>query len=139
MSSNGDVKHFGSCHCGKVQFEVLAPKNLVVYDCNCSICAIKHNIHFVVAERNFKLLEGADHLACYQFNTRQAQHLFCKICGVQSFYKPRSNPDGYGINPNSLDQSTVESIKIIKYDGRNWEKSFEKEKDKPDGIQTKSK
>ena len=44
-----------------------------------------------------------------------------------------------GINPNSLDQSTVESIKIIKYDGRNWEKSFEKEKDKPDGIQTKSK
>jgi len=27
------VNHTGSCHCGAVKFEVLAPKVLKVYDC----------------------------------------------------------------------------------------------------------
>lgn len=27
------VNHTGSCHCGAVRFEVLAPKVLKVYDC----------------------------------------------------------------------------------------------------------
>ena len=42
------------------------------------------------------LLQGADCLTTYAFNTRKAKHTFCRECGVQSFYQPRSNPDGYG-------------------------------------------
>jgi len=41
-------------------------------------------------------LQGADKLTTYTFNTHQAKHTFCRTCGVQSFYQPRSNPDGYG-------------------------------------------
>lgn len=40
--------------------------------------------------------QGKENLTTYTFNTRAAKHTFCKTCGVQSFYTPRSNPDGYG-------------------------------------------
>ena len=85
------VKFFGSCHCKAVQFEVESPSDLVVFKCNCSICHIKQNHHFIIPERNFTLISGAEFLTEYRFNTRVAVHLFCKICGVQSFYRPRSN------------------------------------------------
>ena len=44
-----------------------------------------------------------------------------------------------GINPRCLDQGTVESIIIEKFDGVNWEASFELEKSKPVSIQSRSK
>ncbi len=43
------------------------------------------------------IIQGNEYLTSYEFNTMQAKHLFCKICGVQSFYQPRSNSDGWGI------------------------------------------
>jgi hypothetical protein len=64
-------------------------------------------------------------LTSYEFNTKQAKHIFCKICGVQSFYQPRSNPDGYGIMPHCIDSNTIIEIIHVKFDGQNWEKSYE--------------
>lgn len=29
----------GGCHCGRVRFEVQAPAEIAVADCNCSVCA----------------------------------------------------------------------------------------------------
>lgn len=48
----------GSCHCGEVQFTVKAPRHLVAWDCNCSICYMKKNWHFIVPARNFHLTAG---------------------------------------------------------------------------------
>jgi hypothetical protein len=31
--------HTGGCHCGAVRFELDAPVDVVVQDCNCSICS----------------------------------------------------------------------------------------------------
>ncbi|CAH3194593.1 unnamed protein product [Porites evermanni] len=115
-------KHTGGCHCGRVRFEVIAPAMLLVLDCNCSICTKKQNKHFIVPEEQFTLLQGQDDLTCYTFNTHQAKHLFCNTCGVQSFYRPRSNPDGYGVMPHCLDVGTVKDIKVEFCDGQNWEK-----------------
>ena len=42
-------------------------------------------------------MQGQDKLTTYTFNTGKAKHTFCSICGVQSFYTPRSNPDGRGM------------------------------------------
>jgi len=137
--SSADVRHYGGCHCSAIRFEVWAPSNLHVYDCNCSVCFKKSNLHFVVPGYKFKILKGEELLTTYTFNTHQAKHLFCKLCGTQSFYVPRSNPDGYGVNPRCLDQDTVESITVEKYDGLNWEASFELEKTKPISIQSRSK
>ena len=44
----------------------------------------------------FPMSQGEEDLTTYTFNTHAAKHTFCKICGVQSFYTPRSNPNGYG-------------------------------------------
>ncbi|KAM4796606.1 centromere protein V [Rhinophrynus dorsalis] len=124
----GLVKHSGGCHCGAVRFEVWASSDLHVFDCNCSICVKKQNRHFIVPSSRFKLLKGADHLTTYKFNTNKAQHTFCKQCGVQSFYTPRSNPDGYGISPHCLDEGTVRSIHVEQINGKEWEKAMKEHK-----------
>ncbi|XP_065055249.1 centromere protein V-like isoform X2 [Rhopilema esculentum] len=109
-------RHYGGCHCGEVRFLVKAPAHLEVIQCNCSICRKKQNLHFIVPESNFELLKGEDNLTCYTFNTNKAKHLFCKTCGVQSFYRPRSNPNGVGVMPHCLDEGTVIGMDIQTFD-----------------------
>jgi hypothetical protein len=122
---NTTVKHTGGCHCGRVRFEVTAPADLTVADCNCSICAKFGFLHLIVARADFKLLAGADVLTTYTFNTGAAQHLFCSVCGVKSFYVPRSHPDGYSVNARCLDAGSVKSLVVEPFDGQDWETSIQ--------------
>jgi hypothetical protein len=115
------VTHRGGCHCGRVGFEVLAPAEIDASECNCSICSKSGFLHLVVPKSRFKLLQGSEHLSIYTFNTGIARHLFCKACGIKSFYVPRSNPDGYSVNVRCLDPSTVKSVSVRQFDGQNWE------------------
>ena len=119
------VKFIGSCHCKAVTFEVESPRDLVVFKCNCSICHIKQNHHFIVPQNCVSLLTGAEELTEYRFNTRTAVHYFCKVCGVQSFYRPRSNPDGFGINIYAVNIGPATSVRYEEFDGANWESSME--------------
>jgi hypothetical protein len=118
------IKHTGGCHCGRVRFEVMAPAQIEVGDCNCSMCSKTGFLHLVVQKEHFKLLSGEDDLTTYQFNTRTAKHLFCRHCGIKSFYVPRSHPDGFSVNARCLDQGTVEGMTFRKIDGKNWEKHY---------------
>ncbi len=113
--------HKGGCHCGRVRFDVEAPEDLEVNECNCSICRLTGYLHLIVRKENFTLLSGHDDTTNYQFNTRVAEHYFCTVCGVKSFYVPRSNPEGYSVNARCLDSGTVKSLKVDTFDGRNWE------------------
>jgi len=115
------IRHTGGCHCGRVRFEVFAPAELAVSDCNCSICAKSGYLHLLVPGSRFQLLAGAEHLTSYQFNTGTAKHLFCAVCGVKSFYVPRTNPGGYSVNARCLDAGTVSALRVSPFDGRNWE------------------
>lgn len=115
--------HKGGCHCGSVQFEIEAPANIEATHCNCSICNMSGFLHLFVPRKNFRLLQGADEITTYTFNTGVAQHHFCKHCGVKSFYVPRSHPDGLSINVNCLDTATIESVEETPFDGRNWEQN----------------
>jgi hypothetical protein len=116
--------HRGGCHCGRVRFAVRAPAALIALDCNCSICRLSGYLHLIVPAERFELLSGADSLTTYSFNTRIAKHLFCCVCGVKSFYVPRSHPDGYSVNVRCLDVGTVESLSVQAIDGRNWEAAY---------------
>lgn len=115
------VTHSGGCHCGDVRFEVDAPADIEAVDCNCSICALTGFQHLIVPAGRFHLVAGADALIEYRFNTGTARHLFCRRCGVKSFYVPRSNPDGYSVNVRCLDRRTVASVRLARFDGRHWE------------------
>jgi hypothetical protein len=123
---NGMTTHTGGCHCGRVRFEVFAPAVIEATDCNCSICAKSGYLHLFVAERDFRLLQGAEDLTTYTFNSRVAKHRFCKHCGVKSFYVPRSHPDGISVNVRCLDPENIEAVNITPFDGRNWEQNLSK-------------
>ena len=118
------VRHSGGCHCRDVVFEVDAPACLRVQECNCSICRMTGFLHLIVPASRFRLIAGQDALTTYTFNTGTARHLFCRRCGIKSFYVPRSNPDGYSVNARCLDpSSTIEQLDIEPFDGQNWEAS----------------
>lgn len=115
------VRHAGGCHCGRVRFEVEAPADVELLQCNCSICSRSGYLHLIVPRDRFRLLSENDALVEYRFGTGTARHLFCRTCGVKSFYVPRSHPDGYSVNARCLEPGTVRSTTIRPYDGRNWE------------------
>lgn len=115
------VWHAGSCHCGSVRLEVLAPEDLELQDCNCSVCSRTAYLHLIVPASGFRLVAGADALTEYRFGTGVARHLFCRRCGVKAFYVPRSHPDGFSVNARCLDPATVKSMTVLPFDGRNWE------------------
>jgi hypothetical protein len=115
--------HKGGCHCGRVAFEVDAPADLEVSECNCSICRRTGYLHLLTAKSRFRLLRGAGDLVTYRFNTGTARHLFCAVCGIKSFYVPRSHPDGYSVNARCLEPGTIASMRVRPFDGANWERS----------------
>ncbi len=115
--------HRGGCHCGAVRFEVRAPAELEVLDCNCSMCSKAGYLHLIVGHGAFTLLGDADALIEYRFNTGAARHLFCRTCGIKSFYVPRSHPDGISVNARCLDAGTVESMTVRAFDGQHWERA----------------
>jgi hypothetical protein len=122
---DGDVViHAGGCHCGRVRFTVEAPAVLQVDECNCSICVKTGYLHLIVPRSRFQLEKGQDELTAYRFNTGTAEHLFCRTCGIKSFYVPRSHPEGVSVNARCLDEGTVERMVIGQVDGRNWESHY---------------
>ena len=121
---DGVVTHTGGCHCGRVRYEVTAPAAISVAECNCSICAKSAYLHLIVPRDRFRLTAGEESLTTYTFNTGVAKHFFCKVCGIKSFYVPRSDPDGVSVNARCLDPGTVKSMEVKPFDGRNWEASI---------------
>ena len=115
--------HRGGCHCGTVRFELEAPEELEVLECNCSMCQKLGFLHLLIPRSQFKLVSGKDDLTSYRFNTGTANHLFCKVCGVKSFYVPRSHPQDISVNARCLEDGTVDMMTITPFDGQNWEES----------------
>jgi hypothetical protein len=111
----------GGCHCGAIAFEVLAADEIEVKDCNCSICRMTGYVHLIVPKERFRLLAGAGRITTYSFNTGTAKHHFCSVCGIKSFYVPRSKPDGYSVNVRCLEEGAFRVTRVTPFDGQHWE------------------
>ncbi|HIP80822.1 MAG TPA: GFA family protein [Leucothrix mucor] len=119
--------YHGSCHCGVVTFKARMDLSSIT-QCNCSICSKKGSLHHRISQENFKLLSGEDDLTLYQFDSKEAKHLFCKYCGIHSFSHPRFDPKMVSVNVRCLDDFDVqtENYDLTQFDGKNWEQAVAK-------------
>jgi hypothetical protein len=122
---NHSITYEGGCHCGAVRFQVIVQHHEAI-DCNCSICRKKGYLHLIIPLEQFTLLKGVEALTTYTFNTRIAKHLFCHICGIHSFYYPRSHPHAIDVNVRCLDGDVLARFKIQSFNGVNWEENIHK-------------
>ncbi|MXQ12965.1 GFA family protein [Microvirga makkahensis] len=111
----------GSCHCGRVAFEVEADLQQAI-ECNCSHCSRKGYLLTFVARAALNVLRGEEDLSTYTFNTHTIRHRFCATCGCAPFGEGRK-PTGdatAAINIRCLEDVDLSQLKIVPVDGRNF-------------------
>lgn len=121
------TRYEGSCHCGKVKFEVEAQIDHVRV-CDCSICRRRGALNFRVPKEALKLLTPWAELSLYEWGSKTAKDFFCPVCGILPFRRP-SDPtteelkhgiepfDGWAVNVRCLEGVDVESLPIRKIHG----------------------
>jgi hypothetical protein len=113
------MKYKGSCHCGKVRFEVEGDlKNAMA--CNCSMCSRKGSLLFFVAHDQLHLLTSETDLATYTFNKHVIKHRFCPTCGIHP-YGEGVDPHGNrmaAINIRCLEGIDLERVPVQHFDGK---------------------
>lgn len=106
----------GGCHCGAVRYEVETDLAETL-ECNCSHCAKKGFILNFVDQDKFRLLQGEEVLTSYQFNKKSIDHVFCSICGTQSFARGIAFPK-VAINVRCLDDVDITTLDSKPYNGK---------------------
>lgn len=113
------MNHRGSCHCGRVAFEVEgAPQGVVA--CNCSICQRKGVLMWFVPRERFHLRTPDADASSYTFNRHAIRHRFCPVCGIHP-YAEGTDPSGQpmvAINLRCLEDVDPEAFEVTRYDGR---------------------
>ena len=92
------MNYKGSCHCGRIAFEVEGQLGQVV-ECNCSYCSRKGYLLWFVPREKLRLVTPASDLATYTFNKHVIKHHFCPVCGC--------GPFGFGVAPSGAETAAV--------------------------------
>lgn len=111
----------GSCHCGRVAFEVEGEIKGAVA-CNCSICQRKGSLLWFVPREKLRLLTPDDAASTYTFNKRVIKHRFCPVCGIHP-YGEGTDPKGNAmaaINIRCLEGIDLSAISVQNFDGRSF-------------------
>lgn len=106
----------GSCHCGRVRFEVQTDLDCV-RACDCSICRRRGALIHRVGEADLKVLTPLAELTTYKFHTQQATDYFCPTCGILPFRRPRTAPHLWAINVRCLEGVDLDSIPVEQVHG----------------------
>jgi len=112
------MTHQGSCHCGRIRFEVDGTIGSVL-DCNCSLCRRRGGLLWFVPRSAFRLLTPEADLSTYRFNKRHIAHRFCGSCGIAPFGEG-SDPKGnamVAVNARCLEGVDFAALEVIAYDG----------------------
>jgi hypothetical protein len=113
------MKHRGSCHCGKVAFEVEGTIDSGLA-CNCSICLRKGSLLWFVARDKLHVLTPESAASSYTFNKHVVKHRFCAVCGIHP-YGEGVDPQGNhmaAINLRCVEGVDLASIPVHEFDGR---------------------
>ena len=109
----------GSCHCGKVAFEVEGELTGAMA-CNCSICQRKGALMWFVPRDKLRLRTDDAALSTYTFNKHAIKHRFCADCGIHP-YGEAVDPKGNhmaAINIRCLESVDLDAIPLQHFDGR---------------------
>ncbi len=91
--------HLAACHCGRVRLRLRLANGLAsARRCDCSYCRMRGAVAVSARLADLEILQGADNLTLYTFNTGAAQHWFCKTCGIYTHHQRRSDPTQFGVN-----------------------------------------
>lgn len=94
----------GQCHCGAVRFEARLMNGFeTIRRCNCSYCRMRGAVVVAAATIGVRILEGAELIKSYRFNTMTAEHFFCSLCGIYTHHQRRYDPNLYGVNVACLE------------------------------------
>lgn len=119
MTTSEDSVLRGSCHCGRVAFEVRGRPDSALA-CNCSICQRKGSLLWFVPRSQFSLLTPDENAGSYLFNKHAIKHRFCSNCGIHP-YAEGQDPQGHAvaaINLRCLEDFDLASVPVTHYDGR---------------------
>jgi hypothetical protein len=109
----------GGCHCGAVRFEVETGLEGAI-SCNCSICHKRGLVLAFTGADAFRLIKGEAALSPYRFNTHKINHVFCSVCGVESFARgvnPKTGEAVIALNLRCFDNLDLEAIPTRPFDG----------------------
>lgn len=111
----------GGCHCGAVAFEATSGLETVM-ECNCSHCSKKGFLLTFIPAEQFTLLSGEENLTLYQFNRKHIEHLFCNVCGVESFARGKGKDGSPTImlNVRCLNDIDTSTLSITPVDGKSF-------------------
>ncbi len=99
-----DTPHRATCHCGAVELAVTLNDGLATARrCDCSFCRRRGAIMVFVPLDGVRIVKGAGNLTLYTWNSRTAQHWFCRTCGIYTHHRRRANPNEYGVNAACLE------------------------------------
>jgi len=113
--------HKGSCHCGRITFEVDGDPEQVM-ECNCSHCSRKGYLLWFVPREHLRLLSPEEDLATYTFNKHVIRHHFCSTCGCAPFGFGK-NPGGAptaAVNVRCLPELDKSTLAVKQIDGRSF-------------------
>jgi hypothetical protein len=113
------MKYNGSCHCGRVAFEVEGEIKGAV-SCNCSICQRKGSLLWFAPREKLRLLTPETAASAYTFNKHVIKHRFCPVCGIHPYGEGvDSKGDSIAaINIRCPDGIDLAAIPTRNYDGR---------------------
>jgi len=107
----------GSCHCGRVAFAIDTEEPLGPYfRCDCSLCSRKGAVIGAAPRRSLSITKGEDALSLYRWNTREAEHYFCKYCGIYTHHVMRGRTDYIGVNMACIDGIKVFELEPVPVD-----------------------
>lgn len=111
--------HRGSCHCGRVAFEVEGEISGGLA-CNCSLCERRGSLLWFVPRGRMQLVGAEDASNTYTFNKHVIKHHFCPTCGIHP-YGEGTAPNGdamAAINLRCIEGIDLTAIPVQHYDGR---------------------
>lgn len=113
------MKYRGSCHCGKVAYEVEGEVDSAL-SCDCSMCGRRGSLLWFAPREKLKLLTPESDLATYTFNRHVIKHHFCSTCGIHPFGEgtdPKGNVMA-AINLRCLEDFDFTKVPVTHYNGR---------------------